>query len=204
MIKFNGNLMDIIIILLLLYGCIDGLQKGFISTLLKFLSLFFSLYLAKITTPYLTHYIINNTGVYLNMQKLFLEKIEKNKAASSALFLVLDKNNLSKSVTDLFLNAACFFVIFFVTNIIFNIIRENIRVKVRRGKVGFLDKLLGMVLGFTKWVLILFIVFALMIPVVSLSPKDSSLKSEIESSRIAKYFYHYNIVFSLVKRISNK
>jgi uncharacterized membrane protein required for colicin V production len=204
MIKFNGDLIDIIIILLLLYGCIDGLQKGFISTLLKFLSLFFSLYLAKITTPYLTYYIINNTGVYLNMQKLFLEKIEKNKAASSALFLVLDKNNLSKSVTDLFLNAACFFVIFFVANIVFNIIRENIRVKVRRGKVGFLDKLLGMVLGFTKWVLILFIVFALMIPVVSLSPKDSSLKREIESSRIAKYFYHYNIVFSIVKRISNK
>lgn len=201
MIKFNGNLMDIIIILLLLYGCIDGLQKGFISTLLKFLSLFFSLYLAKIATPYLTYYIINNTGVYLNMQKLFLEKIEKNKAASSALFLVLDKNNLSKSVTDLFLNAACFFVIFFVANIVFNIIRENIRVKVRRGKVGFLDKLLGMVLGFIKWVLILFIVFALMIPVVSLSPKESSLKREIESSRIAKYFYHYNIVFSLVKRI---
>ncbi|WDU82837.1 CvpA family protein [Caloramator sp. Dgby_cultured_2] len=94
-----------------------------------------------------------------------------------------------------------FFVIFFVANIVFNIIRENIRVKVRRGKVGFLDKLLGMVLGFTKWVLILFIVFALMIPVVSLSPKDNSLKREIESSRIAKYFYHYNIVFSLVKRI---
>ncbi|MDO6354276.1 CvpA family protein [Caloramator sp. CAR-1] len=201
MIKFNGNLMDIVIILLLLYGCIDGLQKGFISTLLKFLSLFFSLYLAKITTPYLTLYIINNTEVYLNMQKLFLEKIEKNKAASSALFLVLDKNNLSKSVTDIFLNAACFFVIFIVANIVFNIIRENIRVKVRRGKLGFLDKLLGMFLGFIKWVLILFIVFALMIPVVSLSPKDSSLKREIESSRIAKYFYYYNIVFSLVKRI---
>lgn len=204
MIKLNGNLMDIIIILLLLYGCIDGMQKGFISTLLKFLSLFFSLYLAKILTPFLTHYIINNTGIYLNMQKLFLEKISKNTITSSALFLFLDKNNLTKSITDLFLNAACFFIIFLVANIIFNIIRENIRIRVRRGKVGFLDKLLGMVLGLTKWILILFIVFALMIPIVSLSPKDSSLKRELESSKIAKYFYHYNIVFSLVKRISNR
>lgn len=204
MIKLNGNLMDIIIILLLLYGCIDGMQKGFISTLLKFLSLFFSLYLAKILTPFLTHYIINNTGIYLNMQKLFLEKISKNTITSSALFLFLDKNNLTKSITDLFLNAACFFIIFLVANIIFNIIRENIRIRVRRGKVGFLDKLLGMVLGLTKWILILFIVFALMIPIVSLSTKDSSLKRELESSKIAKYFYHYNIVFSLVKRISNR
>ncbi|MCX7903622.1 MAG: CvpA family protein [Caloramator sp.] len=204
MIKLNGNLMDIIIILLLLYGCIDGMQKGFISTLLKFLSLFFSIYLAKIFTPYLTYYIINNTGIYLNMQKLFLEKITKNNITSSALFLFLDKNNLTKSVTDLFLNAACFFIIFLVANIIFNIIRENIKIRVRRGKVGFLDRLLGMALGFTKWVLILFIVFALMIPIVSLSPKESSLKRELESSKIAKYFYHYNIVFSLVKRISNR
>lgn len=199
---FGLNIIDIIILLLILYGCLDGMQRGFISSLLKVLSIIFALYFAKVITPYITSFIIYNTPIYNQMQNVFLAKIS---LSSSSLFGILnlagDKSKISETVTILFLNAACYFFAFLFLNIIFSIIRDNIRIKTRKSKLGFIDKLLGLFLGFTKWTFIIFLIIAILTPVLSILPKNNSLKSNMENSKVAKYFYHYNIVFPLIKKI---
>ncbi|KRQ85959.1 Colicin V production protein [Caloramator mitchellensis] len=196
------NIVDFVILLLILYGCIDGMQRGFIASLLKVLSIVFSIYFAKVITPYITSFIIYNTPIYNQMQNVFLKKMSLNaSAALSILNLVGNKEKIAQTVTLLFLNAACYFFAFLILTIIFSIIRDNIRIKTRRSKIGIIDKLLGLGLGFVKWIFIIFLILAIITPVVSVLPNNNAFKSSIETSKIAKYFYNYNIIFPIIKKI---
>ncbi|SEF98505.1 Colicin V production protein [Caloramator fervidus] len=194
------NYLDIAVVLILLYGSLDGMQKGFVLTLVRLFFLGLSIYFSKVLSPYVMDYIINNTNIYRSMQKVFLEKIS-SKQTLDVLNLFVDKKYISRMATDLFLTAATYFLVFLILNILFNIIRENI--KIRKGKLGFLDKLLGMILGFLKCFFIISLIFALLTPIINISSRDSLLNELIQSSKVAKYFYHYNIIFPIIKKINS-
>lgn len=199
---YGFNLVDIIILLLILYGCLDGMQRGFIASLLKVLSIIFSIYFAKVITPYITSFIIYNTPIYNQMQNVFLKKMSLNASnALGILSLVGNKEKIAQTVTLLFLNAACYFFAFLILTIIFSIVRDNIRIKTRRSKIGFIDKILGLGLGFVKWIFIIFLILAILTPVISVLPNNNALKNSIESSKLTKYFYNYNIIFPMIKKI---
>jgi hypothetical protein len=66
------------------------------------------------------------------------------------------------------------------------------------GIIGFLDGSFGLIAGAIKGLLLIFILLALLVPVISLS-SGNGLASALEASRIAGTLYDNNYLLLIVK-----
>lgn len=197
------NWLDITIIFFLVYSAMDGMSKGFLMSFLNIAGIFIALYFSNYFCSYLVGYILKNTHIINNLEKLFVKRINKVGFLTNYVFSITTGNQkIQHTVSLLFIKVACFLCLFVIFTLFINIFKDMIRGSVRRTPIKYADKLLGFIFGFIKGILIVFLFFAVITPVMTLLPKNSEILKLLDSSSFAKYFLMYNFVIPWIQKIN--
>jgi uncharacterized membrane protein required for colicin V production len=199
------NWLDITIICILLFGALDGMVKGFIVSFLNMAGIFIALIVAKYFSASLSNLIILNTSLYDGLKEVFVKRMDSLDLITINLLKIIHIKNVSieDTLTIVFINIACFLCIFMISGVIINIVKDSLKIKVRKSSLKYVDKFGGFAIGFIKSTVFIFLFFALVTPVVGMLPKNSNIFLSIESSQFAKYFFIYNFVIPWFEKINN-
>lgn len=123
----------------------------------------------------------------------FLKKPVES-ATESISIAVADK------ATDLIMGILAFLIIIFGLKLLFGLITLLLSKKYRRGAVGCLDGLGGLTFGLIRGVIIVFLVFVVLVPIVAMINQDFSqqITDQINTSQIAPYIYNKNLLLKIM------
>jgi uncharacterized membrane protein required for colicin V production len=199
------NWLDITIACILVFGALDGMFKGFIVSFLNMAGIFIALFVAKYFSESLSNFIVLNTSLYDSLKSIFVKRMDSLDLITINLLKIIHIKNVSieDTLTIVFINIACFLCIFMISGVIINIIKDSLKIKVRKSSLKYVDKLGGFLIGFVKSTIFIFLFFALITPVIGMLPKNSSMLVSIESSQFAKYFFLYNFVMPWFQKINS-
>lgn len=197
------NWLDIAIIVILITGAIDGMIKGFIVSFFNIASIFISLICARFFSISVSNFIIKNTSIYDNLNKIFEKRMTTLNPLTLSVINMFKNKNTTGSLTMIFINIACFLCIFFAATMAINIVKDFLKLKAHRKSLRQIDRAGGLIIGFLKAFIFIFLFFAILTPVISLLPEKSMIISLIGSSKLAKYFFLYNFIIPWIQKINN-
>lgn len=133
-------------------------------------------------------------------EKLFMESDAFTQYSEGALYNI--NVYISELVAKVIIDLLSIIIIFVAAKIALNILGSVLNGIASLPILKQFNGLGGLIFGFIKGVLVVFILAAIMVPIVSIFP-SSSLVTSLENSSIAKSFYDYNILLYMVKSIVN-
>lgn len=111
--------------------------------------------------------------------------------------------NMAAAFTDLLMTIISFLMVVILVKLVLNLMIIMISKKNNDGVTGFFDGFLGLVFGFVKGMIILYLILAVMIPVINLASPDHTfaLLTSLDSSVIAKDLYNNNPLLLLTNHL---
>jgi len=102
--------------------------------------------------------------------------------------------NIASSLTELIMVIISFLIVVIVVKLFLYFITIIFSKKNRKGPTGLIDGLLGLAFGFFKGMIVLYIILAVMIPIINLtSPEHTfTILTSLDSSVLAKDLYNNN------------
>lgn len=200
----NLNVIDIIIIIYLICGSIQGMTKGLTFSLLNAASIFIILYFGKYLSKLISGIIIKNTGLYDTIRDAVSKKISSNTGLNMDLLnaLSIKGQPLPDGVASMIINVFSLIILLIAVMIAVRIIGRTAKEIFKKAHLGFIDNIGGLIFGLAKSMIVVFLAFAILIPLTGLMPQDSSIIASLNSSRFAKYFVSYNFIFDWLKNPS--
>jgi uncharacterized membrane protein required for colicin V production len=198
------NWMDVTVIVVLLAGALSGMAKGFILSIFNIVGMFISLILAKYFTPAASVFIINNTSVYQKLRELFMNRMSTINPSTIQLLRFFSNNSIviEDTFTMIFINIAVFICIFMISTLIINMLRDSIKFTVRKTPLKYIDIAGGFLIGILKSTILIYMVFAILTPLMGLIPQKKQIMETIDSSFLARNFYYYNFILSWFEKIN--
>lgn len=195
------NLVDIIILGVVVWGIIDGVIKGLIVSVINTAAIFISLYFGKYVSGIITNTIITKTGIYLYLRDVIAKKILQGNEISKTIIGIVKVKGMPApdGIAYLIINACGFIIFLALILILLRVVGGITKGIIRKTPLSIIDKLSGAAFGLVKSLLVLFLVFALITPVLGVISKDAFISSSIEKSRYAVYFMKYNFVLDWLK-----
>lgn len=214
------NIIDFIVIGIMILFMIEGTVKGFVRSIFGLLSFILSILIAKLLYSDLAVILKTTTNMDENLKVWILERLGGNMGekvadlSSSQLsslkipellhsdFLVkLHEGNLTESLqiqitqllSDLMINILAVFIIFFASQIVFWLLEKILNLFTKLPVISQLNRFLGFIFGSLKGVVILYISFALLIPILSFVPQQG-ITDKINESIIGSELYNNNVV----------
>lgn len=208
------NLINIVFLILMLYGFIKGFSEGFLKKVLSFGSIIVTIIATKYFTPIVSGIVKDLTNIESTLTTIIYDVLI-NSTAYDKLNLgrfggMLDTENLAKSIRDglcanvanALINLVCGIVIFIVVLILLRIALKVLDVIDYIPVVGQFNKLLGGVLGLVEIILITWIVFTVIKGFENV-PSVSILIEKIRSSALVSFLYDNNIVYNFFSNLLN-
>ena len=205
---------DIIILIILVLTMVFGFRRGFVYSFIHTLGLIGSLAAAFIFAKPAQRLITENTMLDENFYNTIFENVSSSLDSvlgpTDTLPLILTtKINaaaddtaamIAQNLTDFALQIISFFAIFIVVKLICYLIICIFSRKNNDGFTGFFDGLLGLIAGFIKGLLIIFVLLALLAPCMNLiSPASAELfMTSLDNSYIAKTLYDANFLMLIL------
>lgn len=199
------NWLDITIVLILSAGALTGMMNGFIVSIFNIAGIFISMIIAKNLSPAAADFIITHTSIYDTLKSLFIKRMSSMNPATLALIRIVNSKNSSMedTLTIMFINIAVFICIFMISTVILNILRDTLKITVRKTSLKYVDIAGGLVIGVVKAAIFIFIFFAVVTPLMGIMPQRSQLIDAIGTSKFAKYFYQYNFMIQWLQKLNN-
>ncbi|WP_183108777.1 CvpA family protein [Thermohalobacter berrensis] len=188
--------MDYIIILILLFNSLGGFRNGFIISAFNLVGFILSIYIAKLYYPILSEYIKANPA-FFDKVKGFVEKFSQNIPLYNDIY---SGEMLINMLTERAIDIISIVLVFFIAKILIYLaitILDNIAQLPILKQVNHIS---GLVFGLAKGILILYVLFALLTPVIKVFP-DSFIAKGTLNSTFGYYLYNYNIIISYLKMI---
>lgn len=210
----SGLILDIIAGAILIVSAVRGARKGFARTMVNFISWFLCVALGFVFLSKITDYICNQTSLDDFINNAIISSIGESITESNAyqaipnLFSSLVDDSMgdiiyatSASLTGIIIAIISFLAVVIVIKLICFIIIHLFSKKHHKGAIGFFDGLCGFIFGLTTGVIVLFIFFAMLVPVLGLAFPDFSAKvlDGINASYVAKYLYNDNALLMIIK-----
>ncbi|WP_099158706.1 CvpA family protein [Virgibacillus ndiopensis] len=167
-------MIDFILVLLLIFGCLIGLKRGFILQVFHLVGFIVAFIVAAIYYDELA----SNLALWIPYPELSGE-------SSWAAFLQ------SLPLENAFYNAIAFAIIFFAVKIVLQIIASMLDFVAELPILHSINKILGAVLGFIEVYLLIFIILYIM----ALTPV-SGIQSWINDSSVALFIIEHTPIFS--------
>ena len=209
-----GMILDILTAVILLFSIISGALKGFTKTCLNFMQWFICIlagfFLCGFVKEYLTdhttldeaiyNYIfdqidttIEESAPYLSMPDLFRSWLQGED--SSFLY------GSSSSLTDIILTLLAFLLVSLSVKIAGGILVLLFSKEYHGGVIGCLDSTLGLLFGAVRGMLLLLIIFAFLVPVLTLLPGtlSTAVKTALDQSAAASFLYDNNLLLILLR-----
>lgn len=217
------NCIDIILLLILGVSVFQGYKRGFIKMSFHLVGLIITFFISKGYSYIVENFLISKTNLYDYMHTFFysngqwLVNVLKGNSSSSpdnltsivklpkfisSIFLDSLKfgqtNNydmLINNITDFFIRSLGFIITFFAIYVILLLLCEIIDIVFKLPVLNLTNKVCGGILGLGKSILILYIIFALMTPLIAFLP-DNHLTKNITKSKSYSIFYENNIILN--------
>lgn len=210
-------IIDILLFLILTVVMALGYRGGFIHTFLHLAGWFLALGFGFFLTPSVKAHLISADYFYTGIHDKLLDKMPGGIAADSLQetgiplilrdfingFTATISENVATALTDLIMTIISFLLIVILVKLILNFISLVFSKKKNDGAIGFIDGLMGLAFGFFKGMIILYVILALMIPVINLASPDHTftLLTSLDSSVIAKDLYNNNPLLLLTNHL---
>lgn len=200
--EMNFNILDIIILVLLTIGAINGAIQGLIVSVLNFASIFLSLILANTLLKPVSDYIVKNTKIDEYLMQLISKKIQTVNPTVANILQIFESNRVTtiKALTLSLLNILIFILMYFAFNFLLNFILRIAKISISKSKLKYIDKIGGMIFGLIEVFIYIFLFFAVITPIMGIVNEKSWLIVQIGNSKLAKYFYLYNFTIPWIQK----
>lgn len=184
------NIIDIVILIIIGLTALSGYNKGFILSLLSLVRIFLSIIISRFTYPYIIDFLTKNTNIYYSINNFLYPKIMN--LTNSQIFLP------AKTITDLVIRLFIVLIIYSIVNAILIMIIRKIDRFFKLPILNTLNTFAGLVFGLLKGVLIVFIIYTLLTPVIILN-KESFIATNTMESALGMYFYNPDFLLNFLK-----
>lgn len=183
------NIGDLLCILFLGFGMVDGYHKGFVKKGLSLLASIATLFIVYISYPYVAQFI---EGILPD-----LLPIEKLAGPESELYMILVLTGLegeAEHYVQFFVARVLAFVVtYIVVRLAFQIAIMFLQVLVKVPVLSFTNRLFGAGIGVVQQLLLVWI-FLLLLPVFSLTPIGDTLYGTVQQGVLLGYLYQHNLL----------
>ena len=195
--------LDIIISVIVILAMVFGFRSGFIYTFMHMIGWIAAIVLSFVWNSRAKEFLNANTGIYDSIYSSIAERVTD---AASLNRLTAALPNLfteiaARSVSDFLFNVLSFLIVLLLVKLVFFLLLTLLSKKYNDGMRGIFDGILGLVVGFVKGICIVFVLLAVMIPVLGLIDSDfvDTTRSWLDNSYFAGTLYDNNI-FVLIAR----
>ena len=201
-------IIDVVLFSVLVVIMAISYRNGFISTFLHLVGWLISLSCGFFFAPRVKEYLISKDFFYTSINDKLLSKMPQGAPPGSLESegipnLVGDfvdnvtdtvSTNIASSLTELIMVIISFLIVVIAVKLFLYFITIIFSKKNRKGPTGLIDGLLGLAFGFFKGMIVLYIILAIMIPVINLtSPENTfAILTSLDSSVLAKDLYNNN------------
>lgn len=207
-------ILDVIVAIVIIGTMVQGYRHGLLQTLVHTVGWFLSLAFAFIWSPKFNAFILDNTDLYSSIYGNINEKVSTTltpaEMQGSMPTIIQDSltnliNSLSGSISvglsNLLFTIACFLAVTLAVQAVFHILIALVSKEHNDGITGFLDGCTGMIFGFIKGIIFVFILLALMVPIASLANPQvmTFLTENLDHSYIASELYNNNLILLIMK-----
>lgn len=205
---------DIVVIMMILISTILGAKKGFSLTVISFMQWFVCLILGvvfcdQVKALYMEHTVLDEhilaameeqfaetatgSSTYQAMPDLFSGRLGDVTTAVS--------HELAASVTGILLTIISFLTIVIGIKVVCFLLAHLFSKKHNDGVVGFFDGFMGFIFGAVRGLLLVFLFFTLLVPLLSLVLPDFSaaILTSLDQSVLSHYLYEENILLIPVR-----
>ena len=183
------NIGDLLCVLFLGFGMVDGYHKGFVKKGLSLLASIATLFIVYIYYPYVAQFI---EGILPD-----LLPIEKLAGPESELYMILVLTGLegeAEHYVQFFVARVLAFVVtYIVVRLAFQIAIMFLQVLVKVPVLSFTNRLFGAGIGVVQQLLLVWI-FLLLLPVFSLTPIGDTLYETVQQGVLLGYLYQHNLL----------
>ena len=183
------NIGDLLCVLFLGFGMVDGYHKGFVKKGLSLLASIATLFIVYISYPYVAQFI---EGILPD-----LLPIEKLAGLESELYMILVLTGLegeAEHYVQFFVARVLAFVVtYIVVRLAFQIAIMFLQVLVKVPVLSFTNRLFGAGIGVVQQLLLVWI-FLLLLPVFSLTPIGDTLYETVQQGVLLGYLYQHNLL----------
>ena len=206
--------LDIAIGVIVILAMAFGYRAGFVWTFLHMVGWVLSIVLAFVWSPKVNEYLRLNTNFYEGLHKALTERLSgaaglDQLAGGFPELLSGTVSTLSKmaadaagtSLADLIFAIGAFVITLLGIKLLIFLLITLLSKKFNSGVRGIIDGLLGVIIGFVKGIFAVFVLLALMIPVLSYVDPGLVVTAGdmLESSNFAKTLYDNNILVLIVR-----
>ncbi|NLT47340.1 MAG: CvpA family protein, partial [Clostridiales bacterium] len=191
--------MDVVVALIFVISTAVGFRQGFVHTFIHTAGWLLSIVLAFAWYAKVENFMRNKTNFYDTVYNKVAERVAEEGSSAGVSFtkdmpVILQefidsiKNSVADAiamgVSDFLFKVICFLLLVIAIRLVFMLFSSLFSKKNNEGFLGFIDGVFGLLAGAIKGLLIIFLLLALLVPVIGLSSGDS-LAATLESSRIA-------------------
>lgn len=211
-------ILDIVVGAIVIITMVRGYRHGFIVNALNTCGWIFGLVVSFIISPLFKNFLIDNTqwdeNIYIRVsektQEIFtpmqvesgLPDIIKGPFTEFTQTMVGNAaDSLATSLSMLWMSVISFVILTIVCNIGFKILIATGSKKKNRNIVGAVDGFVGLIFGFVKGILYVFIMLALLFPVATIASPETytMLMDNLYASNIALELYDNNLLMVIIE-----
>jgi uncharacterized membrane protein required for colicin V production len=205
--------MDIAIGLIFVISTAAGFRQGFVHTFLHTAGWILSIVLSFAWYEQVENFLRAKTNFYDSIYNRIAGQVAAEGPSAASTFtadmpLILQefidsiKNSMAAAivsgVADFIFKVLCFLLVVVAVRFVFLLLTSLLSKKHNEGFLGFIDGVFGLLAGAIKGLLLVFMLLALLVPVISLS-SGNGIASALEASRIAGILYDNNYLLLIVK-----
>lgn len=209
-----GMILDILAVLILLISIIWGARKGFAKTCFSFMQWFICIIAGFFLCTFLKEYLAEHTTLDEAIHNYILDQVHTTIEESAPYQSMPDLFSQwfqteshdfiygsCATLADITLTVLSFVAIIFAIKIICGLLKLLLSKEHHDGIIGFVDSVLGILFGLVRGALLLFILFALFVPILTLLPGTLSVavKTAVDQSVIASVLYDDNLLLILLR-----
>ncbi|QIB68117.1 CvpA family protein [Aminipila butyrica] len=207
-------ILDAIIAAVVIGSMLRGFHHGLLRSFVRLAGWLASLSAAFILSPKFNDFILEHTNcydsIYENVNKKVSTTMSPAEMQGSMPTIIQEpltnmvhtlSGSISAGLSNLFFTIACFLIVVLAVQVVLHTIISLFSREHNDGISGLLDGTAGMLFGFIKGIIYVFVLLALMIPTVSLFfPEALTLLTEnLNASHLAGELYNNNLILLIMQ-----
>jgi len=202
-------ILDILVAVILILSMVSGYRAGFVWTFFHTLGWIVAIICAFVWTPRMKDFLISNTGLYDVVHSALSERFtgasgSGNLSSDFPRMLQETVDSLIRQATDaastaladLVFTIVSFLIVLFTVKFVIFLIVLAFSKQNAEGVRGAIDGTFGLVFGFVKGVFLVFVLLALMIPLMGIFDSNfvDTIAGWLDSSFFARSLYDNNFL----------